>query len=91
MSLIPNGEGAPIVGEERFELNSSRIGRLVGENLLFSVVGNKDFKEAFPEWVPAPKPILNEQDIDPKRCREKERQHGGTDQGIYRGSGIRRQ
>lgn len=67
VSLIPNGEGAPIVGEERFELNSSRIGRLVGENLLFSIVGNKDFKEAFPEWVPAPKPILNEQDIDPER------------------------
>ena len=66
-TLIPNGEGMPIVGEERFELNSSRIGRIVGENLLFSVVGDKSFKEAFPEWVPAPKPILNEQDVDSER------------------------
>ena len=66
-TLIPNGEGVPIVGEERFELNSSRIGRIVGENLLFSVVGDKSFKEAFPEWVPAPKPILNEQDVDSER------------------------
>ena len=66
-SLIPNGEGMPIVGEERFELNSSRIGRIVGENLLFSVIGDKSFKEEFPEWVPAPKPILNEQDVDSER------------------------
>lgn len=66
-TLIPNGEGMPIVGEERFELNSSRIGRIVGENLLFSVIGDKSFKEAFPEWVPAPKPILNEQDVDSER------------------------
>jgi hypothetical protein len=57
----------PIVGEERFELNSSRIGRIVGENLLFSVIGDKAFKEEFPEWVPAPKPILNEQDVDSER------------------------
>jgi len=66
-TLIPNGEGMPIVGEERFELNSSRIGRIVGENLLFSVIGDKSFKEEFPEWVPAPKPILNEQDVDSER------------------------
>ncbi len=66
-TLIPNGEGMPIVGEERFELNSSRIGRIVGENLLFSVIGDKAFKEEFPEWVPAPKPILNEQDVDSER------------------------
>ena len=66
-TLIPNGEGMPIVGEERFELNSSRIGCIVGENLLFSVIGDKSFKEEFPEWVPAPKPILNEQDVDSER------------------------
>lgn len=66
-SLIPNGESMPIVGEEYFQLNSSRIGRFVGEKLLFTVIGNKRFKEMFPKWVSVSKPNLNEQDTGLER------------------------
>ena len=71
VSLIPNGEGVPIVGEERFGLNSGRIGRLVGEELLFTVIGSKTLKASFPEWVLASDPALNEQDQD-AGCDESE-------------------
>jgi len=63
-SLVPNGDGKPVACEEHFRLNSSRIGRLVGENIVFSVVGPEKLKSKMPEWVPAPVPVMNEQDLE---------------------------
>ena len=63
-SLVPNGDGKPVACEEHFLLNSSRIGRLVGEDIVFSVVGPKKLRSKMPEWVPAPLPVMNAQDLE---------------------------
>lgn len=55
------GEGGS-VGVERIDLYSTRIKSIVGENVMFAVVGSCSFAERFPMWVPAARPTLNVQD-----------------------------
>ena len=57
------GEGG-CVGFERIDLYSTRIKSVVGENVLFAVVGPSLFADRFPRWVPAARPMLNVQDMD---------------------------
>ena len=62
--VAPRCDECGCVGFERIDLYSTRIKSVVGENVLFTVVGPSSFAERFPRWVPAARPALNTQDID---------------------------
>ena len=62
--IAPRCDEGGLVGFERIDLYSTRIKSVVGENVLFTVVGPSSFAERIPRWIPAARPALNVQDVD---------------------------
>ena len=62
--IAPRCDEGGLVGFERIDLYSTRIKSVVGENVLFTVVGPFSFAERIPRWIPAARPALNVQDVD---------------------------